>query len=85
MGATSALKLRKVAENLETIIALEAFCAAQGVDFRKKAIGAEKRLGEGTQKLYDTLRETIPFIRSDEYMKVHIDSAILAIQRFNRP
>lgn len=36
MGATAALKLRTVAENLETILSLETFCAAQGVDFRKK-------------------------------------------------
>src|SRR5437773_8091583 len=35
MGATAGLKLRSVAENLETILALELFCAAQGIDFRR--------------------------------------------------
>jgi histidine ammonia-lyase len=82
MGATAALKLREVAENLETILALEAFCAAQGIDFRKKELGPEKQLGAGTQKLYHTLRAAIPFIEVDEFMKVHIDSAILAIRSF---
>ena len=82
MGATAALKLREVAENLETILALEAFCAAQGIDFRKKELGPEKLLGVGTQKLYHTLREAIPFIEVDEFMKAHIDSAILAIRSF---
>lgn len=83
MGATAALKLKVVAENLETILALEALCAAQGIEFRKKEIGSEKRLGAGTQKLYDTLRKSIPFIEVDEYMKVHVDAAITAIQRFS--
>src|SRR5678815_3777480 len=48
MGATAALKLRQVAANLETILALEAFCAAQAVDLRRKTIGKDKRLGIGT-------------------------------------
>src|SRR5687768_3221643 len=80
MGATAALKLRTVGDNLETIIALEAFCAAQGIDLRKKVIGQEKILGLGTRKLYDTLRSSIPFIEHDEYMKVHIDAAIDVIR-----
>ncbi len=82
MGATSALKLRQVAENLETILALEAFCASQGVEFRKKAIGQGKRLGTGTQPLYDEIRVHIPFIQTDEYMKVHIDAAVGIIRGF---
>ena len=83
MGATAVLKLRTVGDNLETILALEAFCAAQGIDLRKNVIGQEKTLGVGTRKLYHTLRETIPFIERDEYMKVHIDSAIDAIRNFS--
>ncbi|MEJ7622987.1 MAG: histidine ammonia-lyase [Pyrinomonadaceae bacterium] len=76
MGATAALKLRQVAENLETILALEAFCASQAVDFRKVETGQGAKLGSGTQPLYDEIRKRIPFIRSDEYMKVHVDAAI---------
>jgi histidine ammonia-lyase len=75
MGATSVLKLRQVVENLETILSLEALCAAQGIDLRMRGIGPDKRLGEGTRKLYDEIRGHVPFIESDEYMKVHIDSA----------
>jgi histidine ammonia-lyase len=73
MGVTSVLKLRRVVENLEQILALELFCAAQGVDFRKKIIGAEKSLGKGTQKIYNLIRSRVPFIEKDEYMKRHID------------
>jgi histidine ammonia-lyase len=83
MGATAALKLRTVGDNLETIIALEAFCAAQGIDLRKKAIGQDKSLGEGTRGLYQLLRRRIPFIERDEYMKDHIDAAIETIRDFS--
>ena len=83
MGATAVVKLRSVGNNFETIIALEAFCAAQGIDLRKKAVGSEKVLGAGTRKLYHTLRRTIPFIDRDEYMKVHLDSAIDTIKNFS--
>lgn len=80
MGATAALKLRVVAENLETILALEAFCAAQGIDFRKRVLGDDKKLGIGTRDLYTKLREKIPFIVVDEYLKRHMDSACEVIR-----
>ena len=82
MGATAALKLRVVAENLETILALEAFCAAQGIDFRKRVLGSDKKLGVGTRGIYSALREKIPFILVDEYMKGHIESACDVIRNF---
>lgn len=75
MGATAALKLRAVVENLETILSLEAFCSAQAVDFRRKDIGNEKKLGVGTRGLYEKIRQSIPFIEKDEYMKIHLDAA----------
>jgi histidine ammonia-lyase len=74
MGVTSALKLRDVAENLEHILALELFCAAQGVDFRRKAIGADKRLGGGTRGVYEKIRAVVPFIEEDVLMKPLIDA-----------
>ena len=76
MGATAAIKLRAVRRNLETVLALEAFCAAQAVDLRRKHIGSVGKLGNGTEPLYRAIRERIPFIGADEYMKDHIDSAI---------
>lgn len=82
MGVTSALNLRDVAENIQTILALELFCAAQGVDFRKKIIGTEKNLGKGTQKIYNLIRSRVPFIEKDVYMKEHID-AVCEIVREN--
>ena len=74
MGVTSALKLRQIAENLEQILALELFAAAQGVDFRRKKIGAEKSLGKGTTKAYNLIRRQVPFIEKDVYMKNYIEA-----------
>lgn len=82
MGLTAALKLRQVAENLETVLALELFCGAQAVDLRRKTIGRDKKLGKGTSKVYETVRDKIPFIENDEYLKPHIDSAIAVVRNF---
>lgn len=74
MGATAALKLRQVAENLETILSLELFCAAQGIDFRLRGLTGETQLGIGTRDVYKAIRNTVPFIEKDEYMKPHLDA-----------
>ncbi|MGQ0540971.1 MAG: histidine ammonia-lyase [Blastocatellia bacterium] len=74
MGVTAVLKLRQVAYNLEHILSLELFCAAQGIDFRKKILGGDKKLGKTTQQIYDSIREKVPFIEKDEYLKTHIDT-----------
>lgn len=74
MGATAALKLKSVTDNLEYILALELFSAAQGIDFRRKIIGAEKKLGNKTQIVYDLIRQKVPFIERDTVMKPHIEA-----------
>lgn len=69
MGATSVIKLRQICENLENILSLELFSAAQGVDFRKKRIGEDKKLGVGTRDVYELIRSNVPFIEEDTMMK----------------
>jgi histidine ammonia-lyase len=76
MGATAGLKLRQVAENLETILALELLCAAQGIDLQMKRSTGKRLLGLGTREIYAEIRSKIPFIERDEYMKTHVDSAL---------
>lgn len=73
MGATAALKLRSVLDNVEQILAIELMSAAQGVDFRKQAIGPDKTLGQGTRGVYALLREHVPFIESDTTMSGYIE------------
>jgi histidine ammonia-lyase len=74
MGATAALKLRQVAENLEQILSIELLCAAQGIDFRRKQIGADKKLGVGTRKIYETIRSKVPFVECDVYLKDYMNA-----------
>ena len=83
MGATAALKLRQVAENLEQILSLELFCAAQAIDLRRKVIGNDRRLGEGTLRIYDSIRAVVPFIERDEYLKGHIDAVNDLVRAFD--
>ena len=84
MGLTAALKLRQVARNLQSILSLELLCAAQGIDFRKRAVGESKDLGDGTREIYKKFRSRIPFIAKDTYMKTHIDSAEEIVSEFVR-
>lgn len=74
MGATAALKLRGVIDNVEKILAIELMSAAQGIDFRRQIIGAEKKLGAGTRSAYELIREKIPFIESDTTMYGYLES-----------
>lgn len=80
MGVTSALKLRQIVDNVEQIIAIELFCAAQGVDFRRQKIGRDRTLGRGTREIYRIIRDVVPFIQRDEYMKDHMDAVLRIVQ-----
>lgn len=73
MGATAALKLRSVLDNVEQILAIELMSAAQGIDFRRQVIGAEKVLGQGTRHVYTLLRQHVPFIETDTPMAEFIE------------
>ncbi len=74
MGATAAVKLRGVIDNVERILSIELMSAAQGIDFRKQIIGAEKKLGAGTRGAYELIREKIPFIESDTVMYEYMET-----------
>jgi len=74
MGATSALKLGSVIDNVEMILSIELMAAAQGVDFRRQVIGAEKKLGRGTRGVYALIRQYVPFIEADTVMYEYIES-----------
>lgn len=75
MGCTAGLKLRQVVDNVERILALELMSAAQGIDFRKAAVGHSAHLGQGTQAAYDLLRAHIPFVEQDTILYDFIESA----------
>lgn len=74
MGCTAALKARRINNNVERILAIELMSAAQGIDFRKETLGADKRLGRGTQPVYERIRQHVPFIGEDVVMYPYMEA-----------
>jgi histidine ammonia-lyase len=74
MGCTAALKARAILDNVERILALELMAAAQGIDFRKQAIGTQAHLGQGTDAAYRLVRELVPFIAADTVLYPYIEA-----------
>lgn len=83
MGVTAGLKLRQIVDNVEGILAIELMAAAQGVDFRRKALGKTKKMGRGTGAAYALIRHEVPFIEKDTLMKPHMD-AVASMVRSGR-
>lgn len=73
MGVTAALKARNINKNVERILALELMAATQGIDFRKQKM-PEAKLGQGTQPIYDLIRQHVPFIEEDVILYNYINS-----------
>ena len=77
MGMTSAIKLQQIVENVNTVIAIEALCAAQGLDFLLPL-----KPGKGSLIAYQKIRETIPHIKQDTILSGYIAKACAAIREF---
>ena len=60
MGATSALHLRDAIDRAERVLAIEALCAAQGLDFR-----APLRPGAGVARAHAIVRSRVPHLGAD--------------------
>ena len=71
MGATGALHLRAVLEKAETVLAIEALCAAQGLDFR-----APMRPGAGLTRAHALLRTRVPHLAEDRSPAPDIAAAL---------
>jgi len=72
MGPIAARKAAQIAGHVETIVALELLCAAQGVDFRRRQQPGQ-RMGGGTGAAYELVRKRVPFMASDEVLYPHIE------------
>ncbi len=70
MGMTSARKLRKIVENLQAILACELLAACQAIDLRPK-----RKLGQGTGKVYRTLRSKLKTLGQDRIVAKDIEIA----------
>ncbi|MBN2274666.1 MAG: histidine ammonia-lyase [Bacteroidales bacterium] len=76
MGSISARKALQIAANLEKILGIELFCAAQGFDFRKPL-----KSGPLVNACHDHVRSVIPHIDCDVYLGDYIEKAVDLIRQ----
>ncbi len=75
MGSISALKLLEVFQNVEQVLAIELFTAAQALDFRKPL-----RPGRGVEIAHQFIRDNIAHAEADHYFKDDISKAVKLTQ-----
>jgi histidine ammonia-lyase len=71
MGTIAARKAREIIRNTQYIIAIELICAAQAVEFR-----GWQNLGEGTKRVYHTIRSKIPKLEEDRQLDREIEIVV---------
>ena len=69
MGMTAALKLAQVVKNVETVLAIELLCAAQGLEFLKPL-----KPGPRLAAVYARVRERVPALERDAQLSGFIES-----------
>lgn len=75
MGMASALKLRRVLANVQTVLGLELMIAAQGLEHRKPL-----RPGRGVELAYGLVRERIPPLDRDRVLAPDIAAATALVR-----
>ena len=71
MGSISAIKLLEVLNNVEQVLAIEAFTAAQALDFRKPL-----KAGRGVEVAHQEIRKRVSHKDADEFFGDDIDACI---------
>ena len=75
MGMTAARHAREIMTNAETVVALEALAAAQGVELR-----APLSPSPATAAALAAVREVVPFLPADRPLKPDVDAAVELVQ-----
>lgn len=68
MGTTAARKARMILDNVQKVLAIEAFAASQAITFRENPV-----LGKGTKKAYEEIRKHVPPVEEDRIMYTDMD------------
>jgi len=76
MGSNSATKLVRVVDNVETVLAIELFNAAQALEFRRPEKTSPK-----LEKIVEDYRKEVPFLHTDSYMHPYIEKSIAFIRK----
>ena len=75
MGANAATKTLRVLENLEKLMGVELFTAAQALEFRRP-----QKSSTQVEELVSEFRKVVPFIQNDEVMYTHMETSKQFIQ-----
>ena len=76
MGSNSATKLVRVVDNVETVLGIELFNAAQALDFRRPA-----KTSPALERIFEAFRKEVPFIDNDTYMHPLIMKSVEFLSR----
>ena len=71
MGSNSATKLVRVVDNVETVLAIELFNAAQALEFRRPL-----KSSPVIEHIFEDYRKVVPFVVTDTYMHPLIQKSI---------
>jgi histidine ammonia-lyase len=75
MGATAVRQTAQVLDHVETIVAIELLCAAQGIDFRRRRLDlGDPQQGAGTRVAYELVRAHVPFLEHDVMLAPFIEA-----------
>jgi histidine ammonia-lyase len=75
MGSNSATKLVRIVDNVETVLAIELFNAAQALEFRRPL-----KSSPILEHIFTDYRKQVPFIDTDTYMHPYIMKSIQFIR-----
>lgn len=76
MGMTAATKLRRIVENVETVVAIELMAAAEGLEHRKPL-----RPGRGVRCAYDVVRSHVEPLTRDRALSHDFEKLTGALRR----
>jgi histidine ammonia-lyase len=79
MGMTAALKFSQVVRNVETILAIELMCAAQGLEFLKPL-----KPGPKLQDVYRRVRERVPALERDMQLSGYIEALVPLVRELDQ-
>ncbi|MGB8953810.1 MAG: aromatic amino acid ammonia-lyase [Tumebacillaceae bacterium] len=75
MGMGALRKTRQLIDHFKHVLAIELLCATQGIALLEGKMDG-LRLGRGTDALYRKIRETIPPLRQDRYVREDLDNML---------
>jgi len=76
MGTTAARKARVILDNVQKVLAIEAFASSQAISFR-----GDVALGKGTAKVYEMIRKEVTPVVEDRIMYVEMKKFDAMIKR----